>query len=263
MVHISIGWCYCIRRGIGHRSSYSSNGSISTRRIRSWQIGSKTLLKLAVDVDDIFILVELIFTILGLWVLVGVGALRPSESLWLVEDLEILLMHSTLTPWEGVSILLLLLRSVVVDIGSEHTDFICRILELGSGAALLIWEAIVAWFVDLNNWPICERVGAIQQILVRSRGISHLFRILRSLLLVLILQEVFEFSTTSFTKPRRGRLAVVWLGVVDLDICLGVNEWWRFLMRVHCCYNSSILMYLAGLVASLSIHFKVWAGCSI
>jgi len=66
MVHIAI----CGSRGVwwqlGHRSCNGSDGSVATSSVGSSQVGSEALLKLAVNVDDIFVLIELIFAILGL-----------------------------------------------------------------------------------------------------------------------------------------------------------------------------------------------------
>ncbi len=52
-----------------HRSCNGSDGAVATSSVGSGQVGSKAFLKLAVNVDDIFVLIELIFAILGLRIL--------------------------------------------------------------------------------------------------------------------------------------------------------------------------------------------------
>ncbi len=69
MVHVAI----CGSRGVwwhcGHRSCNGSDGSVATSSVGAWQVGGEALLKLAVNVDDVFVLIELIFAILGLRIL--------------------------------------------------------------------------------------------------------------------------------------------------------------------------------------------------
>jgi len=68
-VHVSIRAIRGVWWQSGHRAcngSDGSNGSVATSSVGSSQVGSEALLKLAVNVDDIFVLIELIFAILGL-----------------------------------------------------------------------------------------------------------------------------------------------------------------------------------------------------
>ena len=51
---------------IGIRGANSSDGSVATSSVGTWQVGGEALLKLAVNVDNVFVLIELIFAILGL-----------------------------------------------------------------------------------------------------------------------------------------------------------------------------------------------------
>lgn len=75
MIHISIDWVDSIGWGIWHWSSDDSYSSITTRRIGYREVCSKTFLQLAVYIDNVFILIELIFAILCLLTLLNVGAL--------------------------------------------------------------------------------------------------------------------------------------------------------------------------------------------
>ena len=59
----------------GHRSCNGSNGSVATSSVGSGQVGREALLKLAVNVDDIFVLIELILAILGLRILLRTWSL--------------------------------------------------------------------------------------------------------------------------------------------------------------------------------------------
>ena len=56
-------------RGVGgvwrqrrYRSCNSSDGSVATSSVGSGQVGGEALLELAVNVDDIFVLIELVLT---------------------------------------------------------------------------------------------------------------------------------------------------------------------------------------------------------
>ena len=110
----------------GHRSCNGSDGSVATSSVGAWQIGGEALLKLAVNVDDVFVLIELIFAILGLLILLLTWSLCTGQRLRLVQSLKILLLYPALAPREGISILLLLLlRSVVIVGTSQHSHFIC------------------------------------------------------------------------------------------------------------------------------------------
>ena len=68
-VQIAIGGIRGVWWQRGHRSCNGSDGSVATSSVGSSQVGSEALLKLAVNVDDIFVLIELIFAILGLRIL--------------------------------------------------------------------------------------------------------------------------------------------------------------------------------------------------
>ena len=78
MVHIAI----CGSRGVwwqlGHRSCNGSDGSVAASSVDAWQVGGEALLKLAVNVDDVFVLIELIFAILGLRILLLTWSLCTS-----------------------------------------------------------------------------------------------------------------------------------------------------------------------------------------
>lgn len=78
MIHITISWSNSVWRSIRHRSRYSPYSSVTTRSICSWKVSSESLLKLAVNIDNIFILVKLVFSILSLWILVSIWVLRAT-----------------------------------------------------------------------------------------------------------------------------------------------------------------------------------------
>ena len=63
----------------GHRPCNGSNGSVATPSVGGGQVGSEALLKLAVNVDDIFVLVELILAVLGLRILLWTWSLMRTS----------------------------------------------------------------------------------------------------------------------------------------------------------------------------------------
>lgn len=112
-----------VQIGIGGTSS--SDGSVRTCRVGDGQVGSETLLELAVNVDDIFVLIELVFALLGRHYLLLARTLRCSTlRLRLVESLIIMLLSPTLAAREGITIRLLRRQSVVSGGVSQGRHFV-------------------------------------------------------------------------------------------------------------------------------------------
>jgi len=78
VVHVAICGSRSIWWQCRHRSCNGSDRSVATSSVGAWQIGGEALLKLAVNVDDVFVLIELIFTILGLRILLLTWSLCTS-----------------------------------------------------------------------------------------------------------------------------------------------------------------------------------------
>jgi len=115
---------------IAIRGANSSDGSVGTAWVGSGQVGSEALLELAVNVDDIFVLIELVLAFLGrycgCWILLLARTLMCSSlRLRLVESLIIMLLSPTLAAREGITIRLLLRRQTVVSGGvSQGRHFV-------------------------------------------------------------------------------------------------------------------------------------------
>ena len=110
---------------IGIRGANSSDGSVATSSVGSGQVGSEALLELAVNVDDIFVLIELVFALLGRQILLLARTLMCSSlRLRLVESLIIMLLSPTLAAREGITIRLLRRQSVVSGGVSQGRHFV-------------------------------------------------------------------------------------------------------------------------------------------
>jgi len=78
MVHVAICGGRSIWWQLGHRSSNGPDDSVAASSVGARQVGGEALLKLAVNVDDVFVLIELIFAILGLRILLLAWSLCTS-----------------------------------------------------------------------------------------------------------------------------------------------------------------------------------------
>ena len=199
----------------------SSDGSVATSSVGSGQVGSEALLELAVNVDDIFVLIELVFALLGRQILLLARTLMCSSlRLRLVESLIIMLLSPTLAAREGITIRLLRRQSVVSGGVSQGRHFVGWVLKLllllGASLMVLIW--LIVWLIDWGYWSIGKWVGAVQELRVGGCAcLDGVPQFLVQPLLVLSVQEMLEItSTASLTQPR-GRWLTVF-GLLEIDL---------------------------------------------